>query len=103
MIFRSNDVRLNDNSVKRLHVLMALGRMVFSQIVFWSKGFRFKFFGKMRRPKDLKPLFLHEEINQTVFTFIIYGIYWKYWFRTKNFEKNLLLKSCFLPIKSHKT
>jgi hypothetical protein len=38
-----------------------------------------------------------------VFTFIIFGIYWKYWFHSKNFEKLFLLESCFLPIKSHKT
>jgi hypothetical protein len=38
-----------------------------------------------------------------LFTFIIYGIYWKYWFHTKKFEILFLLKSCFLPIKSHKT
>jgi hypothetical protein len=37
------------------------------------------------------------------FTFIIYVIYWNYWFHTKNLEKFFLLKSCFLPIKSHKT
>jgi hypothetical protein len=42
-------------------------------------------------------------VNLTLFTFIIYWIYWKYWFHTRNFEFFFLLKSCFSPIKSHKT
>jgi hypothetical protein len=42
-------------------------------------------------------------IMEYIVTIIIYGIYWKYWFHTKNFEKLFLLKSYFLPIKSHKT
>jgi hypothetical protein len=41
--------------------------------------------------------------SKLILTFIIYGIYWKCWFHTKIFEKLFLLKSCFLPIKSHKT
>jgi hypothetical protein len=41
---------------------------------------------------------------KTVFTFRIYEIYkGKHWFHSKNFEKFCLLKTCFLPIKSHKT
>jgi hypothetical protein len=38
-----------------------------------------------------------------IFTFIIYVLYWKYWFHSKNFEIIFLLLSIFLPIKSHKT
>jgi hypothetical protein len=39
-----------------------------------------------------------------VFTFRIYEIYkGKYWFHSKNFGNFFLLKTCFLPIKSHKT
>jgi hypothetical protein len=38
------------------------------------------------------------------FTFRIYVIYkGKYWFHFKNLEKIFLLKTCFLPIKNHKT
>jgi hypothetical protein len=38
------------------------------------------------------------------FSFRIYEIYkGKYWFHSKKIEKLFLLKTCFLPIKSHKT
>jgi hypothetical protein len=43
-------------------------------------------------------------LESSFFTFRIYEIFkGKYWFHSKNFEKIFLLKTCFLPIKSHKT
>jgi hypothetical protein len=55
----------------------------------------FQLFSNKQRSKNIA--------SKTLFTFIIYGIYWKYWFHSKIFENLFLLKSCFLPIKSHKT